>query len=394
MSRLKGKVAAIGIGYAPIERRSARPLASITLDACRLAIADAGLAPDDIDGIATYPEIPVFGNPMTDGVDVVTSQLAARLLGRAGKLTWHCDSDNLIPNALIEAVNAVAAGACEYALVFRAMHNPDKGGGYNAYTSPYASGARQWMLPYGFHRGYQWVGSAYGRYMELYGATPEHMATLILNNRANAARNEYAYFRHQPLTVDDYLDSRILAAPVRLLDCDIPVDGAAAIVLTTAERAKAAPHPAAYVAGYGQWSDTPRAVGPILPELMANCRALGDRLWETTGFGPHNVQAAQLYDGYSFFVYWWLECLGLCPEGEAARFIQDGRIALGGEMPVNTFGGQLGEGRMHGMGHLVEAIRQASGRAGPRQVAGLEACVAAVGPLTSGNAALLFTREP
>ncbi|MEE9285845.1 MAG: thiolase family protein [Dehalococcoidia bacterium] len=392
MSRLKDKVAAIGVGYSAIERASSRSLGALTLEAVQRAVADAGLTVQDIDGLATFPEIPVFGNPHADGVDVVSVGYMVRLLGLGGKLRWHTHTDSLVPNTFIETANAVAAGVCDYAVIFRAMHNP--GGRYNAYTSNLATGRHQFTAPYGSHRGYQYYGFSYQRYLHRYGATREHMATLILNNRANAHLNPNAYFRDAPLTKADYMNARMLADPVCLLDCDIPVDGAAAIVLTSGERARALPNPPAYVAGYGQFSSPGASMGPPLEHLMEGARALADRMWEASGLAPSDVRLAQFYDGYSFFVYFWLEACGFCQEGEAFQFIQDGRIELGGELPVNTFGGQLGEGRLHGMGHLAEAVLQTSGRAGQRQVTDAHATIAAVGPLNGGSAAIAFTRQP
>ena len=349
--------------------------------------------------MATYPEIPVFGNPQVDGIDVVSVSLAARLLGIAPRLAWHTETHSLIPNTFIEAANAVAAGACECAVVFRAMHNP--GGRYNAFTSDRASGMLQFTAPYGMHRGYQYYGATYARYMHLYGARREHMAALVVNNRTNAQDNPRAYFRGQPLTAQDYLDARMIADPVCLLDCDLPVDGALAIVLVRGDRARDLPVAPAYLAGYGQHAgggggmrSREGSFGPPLEHLMSGARGIADRMWRDTGLSPRDVDVAQMYDGYSFFMYWWLEACGLCDEGEAWRFVQDGRIVPGGELPLNTFGGQLGEGRLHGMGHLAEAVLQAAGRAGSRQIAGANVSLAAIGPVNDGSATLLFTREP
>lgn len=390
---VRNKVAVVGVGYSDIERRSQRTVGALTRDALNAAMADAGITAKDVDGLATYPEIPVFGNPQQDGIDMVSCSLAARMLGLGPRLRWFSDAHPLIPMAFVEAVNAVAAGACNYAIVFRAMHNPDKGGGYNAFTHDFATGGKAWTAPFGVHRGYQFYGQSYRRYMDLYGAKPEHMATLIMNNRVNASLNDKAYFRNQLLTKDDYVNARLLTDAVRLLDCDIPVDGAAAMVLTTADRAKHHAHPA-YVAGYGMYPWEPRTLGPAFEELWDCAKATSDMAWESSGLSPKDVGSIQLYDGYSYFVYWWLEALGFCKKGEAWQFIQDGRIALNGSAPVNTFGGQLAEGRMHGIGHFAEAARQAMGTAGKRQVAGGKAALAGVGPGGLGSAAFLFTPQP
>jgi acetyl-CoA acetyltransferase len=398
---LAGKVAVVGVGYSELPRRSPRSAAAFTLDAIRAALDDAGLTVADVDGMATYPEIPVFGNPHVDGVDVVSVHYVSRLLGLNEQLRWHVQTDSLVPNTFIEGVNAVAAGACDVCVVFRTMHNPSGPGTYNAFTADRAPGNSQFTAPYGVHRGYQYFGAAWHRYLWRYGATREQMATLIVNNRVQAAKNPVAYFRDQPLTVADYLGARMLADPVCLLDCDIPVDGAVALVLVSAERAHDGPGPPAWVAGYSQYAGAAGgfvsnrlALGPPLEHIQQGAAPLGRILWESTGRRPSDVRVAEMYDGYSFFVWWWLEALGLCGEGEAGAFTQDGRIEQTGALPLNTFGGQLGEGRLHGIGHLAEAARQASGRAGARQVADADVVLAGVGPLVDGSAAVLFTREP
>lgn len=394
MSSIRNRAAVVGVGYSRIERRSTQTLATLALEAARNAIADAGIDATDVDGVVTYPNVTVFGSAQREGIDVVSAGLLARMLGLGNRVRWHADADQLVPMAVLAAINAVASGMCRYALVFRALNNPDKrGGSYNAFTQETASGKYQWLAPFGVHRGYQYYGSSYRRYLDLYGARPEHMSTLIVNSRANAALNENAHFRNQPLTADDYLNSRMLTDAVRLLDCDIPVDGAAAMVFTSAELASDHAHPA-YVAGCGMYPWAPRSLGPAYDELFECGRACGDATWASSGLGPGDISAVQIYDGYSFFVYWWLEAFGFCPQGEAFRFIQDGRISLGGPLPLNTFGGQLGEGRLHGIGHFAEAARQAMGTAGARQVPDIKASLAIVGPVGLGSGAVVFTREP
>lgn len=393
MKSTRSKVAVVGVGYSKIERRSKRTLAALTLEAARNALADAGISADDVDGIATYPNVTVFGSAQREGIDTVSAGLLARMLGIGDQLRWLANTDQLIPTAVIAAINAVAAGACKTAVVFRALNNPDAGGGYNAYTHATAPGKRQWFAPFGVHRGYQYYGMSYRRYMDLYGARPEDMAALILNSRANASLNDNAHFRNQPLEPADYLNSRLLTDAVRLLDCDIPVDGAVALVFTSAERAANHAHPA-YVSGHGMYPWPPRTLGPCYDELIECGRACGDATWASSGLGPRDISAVQIYDGYSFFVYWWLEAFGFCARGEAHQFIQDGRIALKGELPLNTFGGQLGEGRLHGIGHFAEAARQAMGTAGVRQVSDLKASLAIVGPVGLGSGAVIFTPQP
>jgi acetyl-CoA acetyltransferase len=162
--------------------------------------------------------------------------------------------------------------------------------------------------------------------------------------------------------MQEYLDARMIADPLCLYDCDLPVCGAGAFVLSTADRASHGRHPAAHIAGWSNWTQAPEAV------------------FEHSARPRESIDAAQLYDGYSSFVYHWLEELGWCKPLEAWRFVSDGRTALGAELPVNTFGGSLGEGRLHGIGHLREAVLQVTGRAGARQVPAARNCLVQIGP--------------
>jgi acetyl-CoA acetyltransferase len=194
---------------------------------------------------------------------------------------------------------------------------------------------------------------------------------------------------------DDYMNARMIADPLCLFDCDIPIEGCAALVLTTAERARDLSQPPAYIAGYGQHT----AARPVLftytvDDYMVSGGSTARKLWSSSGLGPSDVNAAQLYDGFSPSTYYWLEAAGFCPQGEAFRFVQDGRIALEGELPVNTFGGSLSEGRLHGMGHLAEAVYQVSGRAGPRQIPGCTMSVAIDGSPMLRGSGIAFTSQP
>ena len=384
----------MGIGFSQLSRRHEAPLGRLTIDACRTAIADAGLEPADIDGLATYPDQPFRGAGNREGEDLVPVSFVVDHLELAPDIQWYAQvSGGMIPAALIEATHALIAGACDYALLWRALHRPQ--GTYGAWRSDEAIGDSQFTAPYGFTSPFQLHAATYQRYMHSYGATREQMATLVTNSRANAQLNEAAFFHGTPMSTDDYMAARMISEPICLFDCDIPIEGCAALVLTTAERARDLPNPPAYIAGYGQHtSPRPRLLVHTLDDYMQCGSSTTDKMWARSGLGPQDVDVAQLYDGFSPSTYYWLEAAGFCPQGEAARFVQDGRIALDGELPVNTFGGSLSEGRLHGMGHLAEAVRQVAGRAGPRQIAGAEVAIAIDGsPLIRGGG-VVFTREP
>lgn len=390
----RGRTAVAGIGFSQLTRTHEASLGRLAIDACRAAIADAGLEPEAIDGLATHPDQPFLGAGNRPGEDLVPAAFLIDHLRLAPEIAWYAQvSAGLIPSAIVEAVNALIAGACRYALVWRAMHRP--AGTYGAWREPAAAGDSQFTAPWGYASPFQLHAVAYRRYLHRYGAAREEMAALVTNSRANAQLNEAAFFRGAPMSVDDYLAARMISDPLCLFDCDIPVEGCAALVLTTAERARDLPGRPAYVAAWGQHTaPRPAYVNYMLDDHMACGASTAGKLWSRSGLGPEDVDAAQLYDGFSPSAWYWLEAAGFCPEGEAHRFVQDGRIALGGELPVNTFGGSLSEGRLHGMGHIAEAARQAAGRAGPRQVEGAEVAVALDGSPLLRGAGLLFTREP
>jgi acetyl-CoA acetyltransferase len=236
---------------------------------------------------------------------------------------------------------------------------------------------------------------AWQRYMHLYGATREHLGTFVTNSRRNANLNPRAYFYTTPMSSGDYLSARKIAEPLCLFDCDIPVEGCVALVLTTAERARDLRNSPAYVAGYGQNTSSRRTLFHYSQDDYMECGgSLAKKLWASSGLGPQDMSAAQLYDGFSPSTIYWLEAAGFCPQGEAYAFIQDGRIALEGELPVNTFGGSLSEGRLHGMGHIAEAVLQVTNRADKRLVPNAHASCAIDGSPMLRGSGLVVTKEP
>ena len=388
----KGKVAVAGIGFSELTRHSEKTLGRLALDAADSALADAGLKSQDIDGLATY----IMGGTGRDGVDGVSVDYFLKHYPVSPRFSWYAElQQGMVASALMEGVNAIIAGMASYVLVWRAMHNP-VGRPYTQVTARQAAGDSQFSLPYGLAAVYQWHAMAYQRYLHLSGGKRESMAALAVNQRRNATLNERAYFRDTPMTEEDYLNARFIAEPLCLFDCDIPIEGCAAFVLTSAERARDLERPPAYIAACAQNTATGRLapISYILDDYMLCGATLAGRLWRDSGLGPHDMQAAQLYDGFSPSTYYWLEAAGFCPQHEAHAFIQDGRIALEGELPVNTFGGSLSEGRLHGMGHLAEAALQVMGRAGPRQITDCHASCAIDGsPLLRGSG-VVFTSEP
>jgi acetyl-CoA acetyltransferase len=364
----------------------------LALDACREAIADAGLSPQQIDGLATYPEAPFLGAGNRDGVDIVSVSWIINHLPLASEVRWYAQLETgMIAAPVIEGAHALMAGACDYVLIWRAMHQPRT---YGAFSSSRAAGDAQFLAPWGCISVIQSHALAWRRYMHQYGATREHLCTLAVNSRRNANLNPRAFFYAKPMSREDYFAARPIAEPFCLFDCDVPVEGCVALVMTSAERGRDLRHPPAYLAGHGlNTVRRPPLLFYTLDDYVACGQSLAGKLWSSAGLGPGDMDAAQLYDGFAPSALYWLEAAGFCKRGEAYAFIQDGRIALEGEMPVNTFGGSLSEGRLHGMGHIAEAVFQVTGRAECRQVAQAAAVCAIDGSPMLRGSGIVVTRD-
>jgi acetyl-CoA acetyltransferase len=388
----RGRVALAGVGFSAIDRRPSRPLSDYALEAALAAAGDCGIELEEIDGLATYPSAPYLGALNRDGEDIVTPEFFMSL-ARMPNLTWYSHAGaGLILASLRDAVNALLADACNYVLVWRAMYVPP--GTYGRPPEYKARGDAQFSAPYGIGSAIQWHAMAYRRYLELYGASRDATALLATSFRRNAQLNEHAFFAGRGLTYEEYMSSRWISDPLCLYDCDIPVTACAAIVMTTADRARALRHAPAYLAGIGQQTATRAArVDFALHDHIDSAASLVHGLWSDSGLSPGEISAAQLYDGFSPSVLYWLEAAGFCGRGEAHEFVRDGRISLTGELPTNTFGGSLSQGRLHGLGHVAEAVLQISGRAQSRQLPSPDAiCVFDGSPMMRAGG-MVLTRD-
>jgi acetyl-CoA acetyltransferase len=268
------------------------------------------------------------------------------------------------------AVNAIASGAAEVVVLHRALHNP-RGGRYHGNPLREARGDLQWTAPQGYFGPLSMIALPTNEHLQRYGAGREDLSALVVEARKNGARIPWSYWHQQPLSVEEHLDSPLVFDPICRHDCDIPVDGVAAFVFTTAERARDLPHDPVHVAGWGL-SGPVRHRLPLhwpLDDIIEGGRATASRLWAHAGIGPADVDLPQVYDGFSPFVWWWLGVLGFCPVGEAHRFVADGGIDADrpGALPALSGGGALGNGRMHGVPQMLECYLQLSRRAGDRQ---------------------------
>ena len=357
-----------GIGISRIGRKLDVPGVDLTAEASTEAIADAGLSPADIDGIATMGETPVADAALRLGI---AHAWTGQPFGRWGLLS-----------PVVNAFHAVATGEARHVLVYRTVNMM----GGSVFSPPGrdepATPAAENLAPVSerenpmadiprllaahAYSAANWLALHARRHMHLYGTTKEQLGWLALNSRENAALNPRAAFR-DPITMDDYLSARMISDPFGLLDCDVPVDGSVAFVVSSADFAKDCDHPVRVEAcggasGLGSWEQR-----PDYPKMASTDAAA--ELWARTDLTPADVDIAELYDGFTFLTFAWLEALGFCADGEAGPFVEGAtRIARGGDLPLNTYGGQLSAGRMHGNWVLHEACLQLRGEAGERQV--------------------------
>ena len=371
MSGLTRPVAVVGVGYSAVTRAGSPDIRQLTLDCSRAALDDAGLVPADIDAIVEYS----FGI-RGDSPNATSAQ---RLLGIRNLHVFN-DIAGSGPSGLggaMDAAMAIASGACETALVYRCITRQAGHTGAVQEGPAVASGPAQFSAPYGFGGGIiHTMGMRKQRRIFELGGSSADYGRIALNARAWGALNDRAVLR-QPLTMEDYLGSRPVADPLLLLDCDYPVNGAVAAILTTAERAADLAQPLVLVdtLAYGTGANPDWLYAEDF--LFGGTRDCARRLWSTASVSPEDVDVAELYDGFTHITISWLEALGFCGIGEFGDWVDEGRrIGPGGGLPLNTHGGQLAEGRLHGLGFLTEAVLQLRGQCGDRQVP--DARVAAV----------------
>lgn len=384
--KFEDKVAITGIGMSEIGRRLLVPPVSLTVQACERAIADAGLTVDDIDGLATYPGAgAAYGGFGEGGVTALESALGL-------EPTWYNGgSETFGPcGSLISAMLAVAGGLARHVLCFRTVWEASYGDlvrrGRIAQDPPRTVDG--WMKPFGAVSAAHTLAQNAQRHFHRYGTTRETLGWIALNQRANAALNPTAVYR-DPMTMDDYLNARPITTPFGLYDCDVPCDGAVAVIVSAVDAARDLAQPPVFVEAVGtqilerlEWDQSTLTHEPQVLGQSAH-------LWSRTTLRPEDVDVAELYDGFTFNCLSWLEGLGFCGIGESKDFLDGGKnIARDGVLPLNTHGGQLSHGRTHGMGLVHEAITQLRGAAGARQIPGARVAVASSGGLTPSGVIL------
>lgn len=386
-------VAIAGIGLSEVARPSARSPLSLSVDAALTAIRDAGLEPSDIDGIATYP-----GAANTASGFAPVGALDLRLaLGL--DVAWYqssaLDSASQF-SSVASAIGALTAGLARHVLVFRTVAEAqsrvrDKKAQSWAGGSDEVWGFWEWVTPFGVESPVPWYATYAQRYMHENGLTAEQLGSLAVHARKMASMNPAAIYR-TPMTLGDYLNSRVISSPLRMFDCDVPVDGSVAFVLSRAEDCGALANPPLRFEAIGSAESDGGLRDPV--DLTSfGAEAAAQMMWSRSRIQRSQVRVAQIYDGMSILTLHWLEALGFAAKGRAGEFLEGGeRVGLEGELPMNTGGGQLSGGRLHGLGHLYEACIQLWGRGGERQVQG-SPDVAAVSMGAYGHGCAILVRE-
>ena len=359
-NQLGGKAAIVGIGATEFSKESGRSEMSLASESVAAAIADAGLAPSDVDGMVTYSS---DNNPEVE----IARHVGIGSLRHFSRVHY---GGGAACGTVALAAMAVATGVADVVVCYRAF-NERSGRRFGAGIQdiPNAATAERaqfsWTTPFGQLTPASWVAMVARRYMHLYGATSQDFGRVAVAGRRHAATNPAAWFYNQPITLEEHQASRWIVDPLHLLDCCQESDGGQALVITSAERARDLPNTPALIvataqgAGEEQWTMTSFFRDDIaqLPEM----KVVADELWTSSGLTPADIQTAILYDHFTPYVLMQLEEFGFCGRGEAKDFIKDGALEMGGTLPINTHGGQLGEAYIHGMNGIAEAVRQVRG---------------------------------
>ena len=393
------QTAITGIGQSKISRGADKSALGLTIDAALGAISNAGLKREDIDGMACWPGGTGEANGFAP-VGIPMLQDALRL-----KLNWYSNASETAGQfgALFNAIGAISAGLARHVLVYRTMYEATarKTSFANALNKPgeRVYGIFNWYAPYHVYAAALQQALFFNAYVHKSGIKPEQVAQIAINGRKNAALNPAAVYR-TPITLDDYMNAPIIATPLRLLDCDVPIDGATAIILSHRDAAKDLPNPVTWIEAVGSSMHYRNSWTQMEGDALATqCQPeVAKKMWNRTDLTVKDIDVAELYDGFSYHTINWLENLGVCDRWGAKDFIDGGqRIALDGEFPINTNGGALSAGRMHAYGQVHEACLQLWGQAGVRQVKGKHAGGPKVAVLTTAGGPLagsfLLARE-
>jgi len=351
LKKLRDKVAIVGVGTTQQGVIPGKDGNEIAVDAFKLALEDAGLKKTDVDGLITCRS---YGGL---GVDTQIAPLLGMNPRYSATLDYGTCNFSLHLAAMVIAAGFADVVTCVYGTNQKSNRN-------------YFGDARADAGAYGFVNISGPASLALRRHMAMYGTTEEQMAAIAVTFRKHASMNPIAVMK-TPITTEDYLSSRYICAPLHLFDMCLITDGGSCLIVTSAERARDMRKPPVYIMGMAEntglrdFQNDDQLMRPFI-------QGVANRIYETAGVSQADIDVLYIQDPTSVWPLQMLEWYGFCGIGEGGSFIQDGRIGLGGELPLNTNGGQLSESYLWGWLHIPEAVRQLRGEAGPRQVEGAE----------------------
>lgn len=378
----------VGIGSTDFSKSSERSDLTLATQAALAAIEDAGLVPADIDGIVRCSHDTVLQSDLADALGIPS-------------ITYWADvgPGGVAPAGMVgQAVGAILSGQATSVLVFRELNGrsgarygqariaEQRVGGGGSYD--------EWFNPYGMLTAGQVFACMTRRHMFEYGTRSEDLGHIAVTCRQRANANPAAQMYGRPMTLQDHAEARMIADPLRLYDFCLESDGACAVVVTSTERALDLRQPPAVVRAVAQASMPSPQPGIMFPVLMRQsltelpARYVADVLYRRAGMGPEDIDVAQLYDCFTITVLMQLEDWGFCKKGEGGPFVSSGAVGLDGKIPINTSGGHLSEGYVHGMNHVLEGVRQVRGTS-TSQVPGAKTCLVTSTPLPPGSGLIL-----
>lgn len=391
----RDRCAVVGIGATEFSRDSGRSDLSLAVEASLKACTDAGIAPGEIDGIVRCDS------------DLVNHISLMDALGLPDLSYWgEVGPGGTAPCAMIgQAVAAILSGQATTVLAFRSL-NGRSGVRYGLADRKAQGGARvggagsydEFFFPYGLMTPGQVFALIARRHMLSYGTADVQLGHIALTCRERANANPAAQMHDRKLNLEEYLEARFISEPLRLFDFCLETDGACAVIVTSTDRAKDLRQPPVLIRAVAQGSLANPQPGIQFPVLLREdittlpAKAVADRLYSRAGLGPSDIDVAQLYDCFTITVLLQLEDFGFCKKGEGGPFCASGAIDLGGSLPINTAGGHLSEGYIHGMNHIVEGVKQMRGES-TSQVPGAEVCLVTSTPLPPGSALILRRAE-
>jgi len=387
VSSLRDKTAIAGIGATEFSKCSGRSELQLAVEATTKALADAGLTPQDVDGLVTFT---VDNNSEVD----VFRAIGGRDLRFFSRINYG-GGGTCAP--LQQAAMAVATGVAKVVVCYRAMNERSEyrfGAGllYGSGSPQSDAGPAMIHMLSGLRTPAACLAMAMRRYMHEYSVTAEDFGRIAVTARKHAATNPNAWFYGKPLTMDEYLASRMIVDPFRLSDCCQESDGAVAIVVASADHAKDLAQKPVLIRAASQGSaDDMIPLYSFYRDDIAQApesRVAAREIYAMSGLSPDDMDLAILYDHFGPSVMLSLEAYGFCKMGEAKHLIADGGIEIGGTIPVNTHGGQVGEAYIHGMNGIAEAVRQLRGTAA-NQVAGARNVLVTAGLAVPTSAAIL-----